>query len=483
MRGLAGRRRGDRRRATSRPASSRPAPTPSNSSSNRMFLRVEHTTEFALRRARSPRPTPSCACARSRAAASTARRSGSRPSRSACASASTATTSATTSHHFDVLESHDRLAVTAVSTVMTPDVVHRAAASRPRRSSCTTTSARPATRRSPRASASSPAGTPRRERGTARARELMDAVRGELVYDPGATDVQTRADEVLALGRGVCQDFAHVLLATCRSAGIPARYVSGYLYDPTLLGDNAASHAWIDVWDERSGWMRARPDARPRADRGLRARRRRARLRRRAADARRLQGRGERDARRCGSACRRCSEQDCGHGALRNQRSPRGSAGGGVRVHGRLLERPLLGSERQRGRGATTTGPVGLGSTFALVARFAGPRRPADLHDRRLRAARRASCSRRGAASSRATRSRSRRPRAAARSCATTRCSRSSGSAGWPSPLMQFVFNRVGAKAKAGSRRALNPPGGRVRPDGAGPHRTGLATSAGSAPC
>ena len=60
----------------------------------------------------------------------------------------------------------------------------------------------------------------------------MAAVRAELVYDPGATDVQTRADEALALGRGVCQDFAHVMLAACRRAGIPARYVSGYLYDP-----------------------------------------------------------------------------------------------------------------------------------------------------------------------------------------------------------------------------------------------------------
>ena len=112
--------------------------------------------------------------------------------------------------------------------------------------------------------------------GRERARELMSAISAELVYDPAATDVQTRADEVLALGRGVCQDFAHVLLAACRCAGIPARYVSGYLYDPKLQGDNAASHAWVDVWDEESGLARARPDARPRPERELRARRRRA---------------------------------------------------------------------------------------------------------------------------------------------------------------------------------------------------------------
>ena len=87
----------------------------------------------------------------------------------------------------------------------------------------------------------------------------MNAVRAELVYEPGATDVQTRADEVLALGRGVCQDFAHVMLAACRCVGIPARYVSGYLYDPTLEGDNAASHAWVDVWDEERGWIALDP--------------------------------------------------------------------------------------------------------------------------------------------------------------------------------------------------------------------------------
>ena len=87
----------------------------------------------------------------------------------------------------------------------------------------------------------------------------MEAVAGRLVYERGATDVKTRADEVLELGRGVCQDFAHVLLAACRCAGIPARYVSGYLYDPSLQGANAASHAWVDVFDEERGWIALDP--------------------------------------------------------------------------------------------------------------------------------------------------------------------------------------------------------------------------------
>ena len=154
-------------------------------------------------------------------------------------------------HHFDVLESHDRLLVTAVSEVWTPQALV-------------------GDRLEPTPlelhdylgpSSYSPFAEPLRElaAGNSQALELMHAVHTELVYEPGATDVQTRADEVLALGRGVCQDFAHVLLAACRCAGIPARYVSGYLYDPTLVGDNAASHAWVDVWDAEHGWVSLDP--------------------------------------------------------------------------------------------------------------------------------------------------------------------------------------------------------------------------------
>jgi transglutaminase-like putative cysteine protease len=76
---------------------------------------------------------------------------------------------------------------------------------------------------------------------------LMTAVEGRVEYRPGFTDVEWTAAEALAHGYGVCQDHAHVMIACCRAAGIPARYVSGYLY----TGDDghAASHAWIDAWD------------------------------------------------------------------------------------------------------------------------------------------------------------------------------------------------------------------------------------------
>jgi transglutaminase-like putative cysteine protease len=161
-------------------------------------------------------------------------------------------------HHFDVLESHDRLSVTAVSEVMTADWF---GGDRRQPTPLEFYDYLSPTDYAPFAGGVTDlvAGDAGSGSGAERAHTLMDAVRDELVYEPGATDVQTRADEVLALGRGVCQDFAHVLLAACRSVGIPARYVSGYLYDQTLTGDNAASHAWVDIWDEERGWLALDP--------------------------------------------------------------------------------------------------------------------------------------------------------------------------------------------------------------------------------
>ena len=93
---------------------------------------------------------------------------------------------------------------------------------------------------------------------TERAVEVMRTVRSLIVYEHGATDVMTRADTALELGRGVCQDFAHVMLAACRRAGIPSRYVSGYLYDPRGESE-VASHAWVDVLDGERGWVSLDP--------------------------------------------------------------------------------------------------------------------------------------------------------------------------------------------------------------------------------
>jgi len=81
---------------------------------------------------------------------------------------------------------------------------------------------------------------------------LAEAICARVAYEPGITDVTTAAHQVLDIGHGVCQDHAHLFLACVRGLGIPARYVSGYLY--TTL-EHAASHAWADVWLPDAGWV------------------------------------------------------------------------------------------------------------------------------------------------------------------------------------------------------------------------------------
>jgi len=73
------------------------------------------------------------------------------------------------------------------------------------------------------------------------AERACDWTHRALTYAYGITGVRTSAAEAVAGGRGVCQDFAHVMLAVCRAAGLPARYVSGH-----LVGEGG-SHAWVEV--------------------------------------------------------------------------------------------------------------------------------------------------------------------------------------------------------------------------------------------
>lgn len=91
----------------------------------------------------------------------------------------------------------------------------------------------------------------------ATAHALMTAVNQAIQYERGATSVKTTADEALQLGKGVCQDYAHVMLAACRISGLPARYVSGYLYSPNA--PEMASHAWVDVFVTEYGWRALDP--------------------------------------------------------------------------------------------------------------------------------------------------------------------------------------------------------------------------------
>ena len=94
--------------------------------------------------------------------------------------------------------------------------------------------------------------------------ELTHAIHRDFEFQPGATTVSTSVDEVLAQRRGVCQDFAHLMLAGLRSLGLPARYVSGYLLtdpppgQPRLAGVDA-THAWVAAFAPRLGWVEFDP--------------------------------------------------------------------------------------------------------------------------------------------------------------------------------------------------------------------------------
>lgn len=74
---------------------------------------------------------------------------------------------------------------------------------------------------------------------------LADGIAGRVRYQSKTTDVGTSAAEAFRLGSGVCQDQAQVMVAACRAFGIPARYVSGYFYDPAATA--LAGHAWADI--------------------------------------------------------------------------------------------------------------------------------------------------------------------------------------------------------------------------------------------
>ncbi len=76
-------------------------------------------------------------------------------------------------------------------------------------------------------------------------------------YESGSTNVDTTAQQFFDHKRGVCQDFTHLMLSMCRYKGIPARYVSGYVYcgqDSAMRGD-AAMHAWVEVMLPGMGWI------------------------------------------------------------------------------------------------------------------------------------------------------------------------------------------------------------------------------------
>jgi transglutaminase-like putative cysteine protease len=102
-------------------------------------------------------------------------------------------------------------------------------------------------------------------------RPLLDAalalnhhVHSTFEYKPFSTSVATGALQAFKLRKGVCQDFAHVMIGALRSLGLAARYVSGYLLtrpppgQPRMIGADA-SHAWVMVWCPAHGWVALDP--------------------------------------------------------------------------------------------------------------------------------------------------------------------------------------------------------------------------------
>jgi len=92
------------------------------------------------------------------------------------------------------------------------------------------------------------------------AHALMRRIHEEFRYESGVTEIATPLAEVFAKKHGVCQDYAHVMIGAMRMLGLPARYVSGYLLttpprgQARLLGADA-SHAWVQAWCPRFGWL------------------------------------------------------------------------------------------------------------------------------------------------------------------------------------------------------------------------------------
>ncbi|WP_327582445.1 transglutaminase family protein [Nonomuraea sp. NBC_00507] len=158
----------------------------------------------------------------------------------------------TTVTAFDVPEPHRSLTVEAVSRVET---------SGPRTPKVSVTLAHPSMeellRRTPMTAVNAELDELAKTQALGRdphetAEAICELVTARVEYMPGSTGVQTSAQEAWDLGKGVCQDMAHLTAGLLRAAGLPARYVSGYLHPrPTAgIGEPVAgqSHAWVEYW-------------------------------------------------------------------------------------------------------------------------------------------------------------------------------------------------------------------------------------------
>jgi transglutaminase-like putative cysteine protease len=172
-------------------------------------------------------------------------------------------------HHFDVPQPHSKLAITAEALVEvqgTADLPEALASTDWEEADRMGTSdayellqpshfAQPSERLN---EFKKELGVDRRRDPLTLAREVNGAVFEAFAYVPKSTKVDSPIDEALERRHGVCQDFAHIYIALMREAGIPARYVSGYLYHRAGVADRSsegATHAWAEVLLPHLGWV------------------------------------------------------------------------------------------------------------------------------------------------------------------------------------------------------------------------------------
>lgn len=97
---------------------------------------------------------------------------------------------------------------------------------------------------------------PKLDEGTLPALHALSAAISENVnYDSSTTTTETKAEDAVAEGSGVCQDHAHILISGARELGIPARYVSGYILAGKGNDSHVASHAWSEAYVDGLGWV------------------------------------------------------------------------------------------------------------------------------------------------------------------------------------------------------------------------------------
>jgi len=102
----------------------------------------------------------------------------------------------------------------------------------------------------------------RREQPLALLKEINAAIYENFAYAPNTTRVDSPIDDALETHQGVCQDFAHIMIALVRQLRIPCRYVSGYLYHADKTNDRSpagASHAWVEAYLGEAGWVEFDP--------------------------------------------------------------------------------------------------------------------------------------------------------------------------------------------------------------------------------